>query len=333
MAQGQLLGAATSAFNSAAQTQEGISDRAMKERVATDDRRSKQATDLLTTGINNYSAGRRQQAQQDVAKEMQQTELDAQFITLTPQMKKGAAEVTEDPSWNDIPDGFKMRADVYSSLLSVGTEMKRVNKPQLLEIQEGDQVYTAEYDPKTRKLTKKTVGGNRFSPDTRDGKKGGTQLNPFTLQNIVRQDEKTLLAQLGGKGKKGIPSASIKDNVVGGVKKFFGGNYEALNAEEKAKIGTLRGLAQRLKNNYQNLADLEESRGLSPTQMDPSTMEAIDALLGTGAEQPTPEGAPGTKIRVQAPNPGPDGKPVFGYIAQEKLTEKLKAGYKLAPKQ
>lgn len=304
MAQGQLMGSAVSAFNSAGAIEEGISERAMKERVAADDRRSKQSTELLSTGIQQYGANKRQQVSEEGANQRQQTELDAQFITLTPQMKKGAAEVTEDPSWNDIPDGYKMRADVYSSLLSVGTEMKRINKPQTLEIQEGDQVYTAEYDPKTRQLRKLTSGGNRFSPDSRDGKKGGAQLNPFTLQNIVRQDEKTLLAQLGGKGKKGIPSAGGVDKLLS---KISGGRIQELNTEEKAKLATLRALAQRMKNNYQNLADLEVERGLQPTVLDPEVSAVIDQLVGSGREQeqtPKPEGASGTKVQMK----GPDGK-------------------------
>lgn len=319
MAQGQLLGSATSAFNSAAATQEGISERAMKERVAADDRRSKQNTELLSTGIQQYGANKRQQVSEEGANQRQQKELDAQFITLTPQMKKGAAEVTEDPSWNDIPDGFKMRADVYSSLLSVGTEMKRVNKPQLLEIQEGDQVYTAEYDPKTRTLTKKTTGGNRFSPDSRDGKKGGAQLNPFTLQNIVRADENTLLTQLGGKGKKGIPKAGGIDKLLS---KVSGGRIEELNTEEKAKLATLRALAQRMKNNYQNLADLEVERGLQPTVLDPEVSAVIDQLVGNGREaEPKPEGASGTKVKMT----GPDGKTYM--IPSANVSKALERGF------
>ena len=322
MARGQLLGAATSAFNSAADTQSGISDRAMKERVAADDRRSKQSTELLTTGINNYSAGKRQQAQQESAERMNQADIEAQFITLTPQLKKGAADVTGDSSWNEIPDGYKMRADVYSSLLSVGTKMADIQKPQLLEIQEGDQVYTAEYDPVTRKLTKKTAGGNRFSPDQRDGKRGsGAQLNPFTLQNIVRQDEKTFLSQLGGKGKKGIPSASGMDKLLSRVS---GGMIDELNDDEKAKSATLRSIAQRMKTNYQNLADLETERGLNPTQIDPDVMNAIDTLLGTGGTQTVekPQGASGTKVRMI----GPDGKPYM--IPSQNVSKALERGFR-----
>ena len=322
MAQGQLLGASTQAFSSAGAIQEGISERAMKERVAADDRSSKQNTELLTTGINNYSAGKRQQSQQETAKEMQQTELDAQFVTLTPQMKRGAAEVTEDPSWNDIPDGYKMRLDVYSGLLATGTQMKNINKPQTFEIQEGDQVFTAEYDPKTRQLRKLTKGGNKFSPDSRDGKRSGAQLNPFTLQNIVIADENTLRAQLGGKGKKGIPSASTKDKLVGGAMSLLGKDYESLNTEEKAKIATLRALAQRMKNNYANLADLEVERGLSPTMLDPEVSAVIDQLVGTGTEQPAPQPASGTKVRMI----GPDGNPYM--IPSQNVQKALERGFR-----
>lgn len=318
MARGQLLGAATSAFDSAARTEEGISDRAMKERVAADDRRSKQTTDLLTTGINNYSAGKRQQAQQESAERMNQADIEAQFITLTPQLKKGAAEVTGDKSWDEIPDGYKMRADVYSSLLSVGTRMADINKPQLLEIQEGDQVYTAEYDPVTRKLTKKTAGGNRFSPEQRDGKKsGGAQLNPFTLQNIVRQDEKTFLAQLGGKGKKGIPAQGDFGKFMS---KITEGRMGELSTEEKAKLATLRALAQRMKNNYQNLADLETERGLQPTVLDPEVSQVIDQLLGNGVETKE-EGASGTKVKMK----GPDGKEYM--IPSANVSKALERGF------
>ena len=322
MAQGQLLGASTQAFSSAGAIQEGISERAMKERVAADDRASKQNTEMLTTGIQQYGANKRQQVSEEGADRRQQTELDAQFITLTPQMKKGAAEVTDDPSWNDIPDGFKMRADVYSGLLATGTTMKNINKPQLLEIQEGDQVFTAEYDPVTRKLTKKTAGGNKFSPDSRDGKRSGAQLNPFTLQNIVRADEKTLLAQLGGKGKKGIPSASTKDKLVGGAMGLLGKNYDALNTEERAKLTTLRALAQRMRNNYQNLADLEVERGLSPTVLDPEVMNVIDQLVGTGSEQPAPPPASGAKVRMI----GPDKKPYM--IPSQNVQKALERGFR-----
>lgn len=289
---GQLMGSASAAFKGAADTEQGISDAAYKERVADSDRASKERTEFGTTAIQQYSANQRMKASEEGANQRQAQEIESQFITLTPTLKKGAASVTGDNSWHDIPDGYKMRADVYSSLLAAGSQMAKLHEPKTFEIEEGDQVYTAEYDPKTRKLRKLTSGGDKFSPDQKNGGKGGSQLNPFTLQNIVRGDEKTLLAQLGGKGKKGIPQAGGMDKFLSAIS---GGRIAELSQEEQTKLATLKSLAQRMKNNYTNLANLETQRGLQPTQIDPEVMNTVDALL----KEPVKK-AHGTTVRIRS---------------------------------
>lgn len=283
---------------------------------------AKQYGENKRNAATNAAALEKEKMQQAGETQRTQSQVDAQFITITPQLAKGAIGATGDNGFNDLI-GQKMRADVWSGLLTASINTSKLNQPQTLDIQEGDQVYTAEYDPKTRQLRKLTEGGNKFSPDQRDGKTGsGAKLNPFTLQNIVKADEKTLLAQLGNKGAKGIPEQSGLDKLMS---KVTNGAIGELDDKEQAKLATLQSLATRLKNNYTNLANLETERGLQPTQVDPQVMDVIDKLLQP--QQPKPEGAAGTKVKVINP------QGVVGFIPADKLQEKLKLGYKLAPKQ
>jgi len=304
---GSLLSPAAALFQGAAQTESGISERAMQERIAADARRSKTVDEVINSAMQIHGANQRQQISEQGASERQQAEIESQFLTMTPTLKKGAAEVTGDPSWNEIPDGYKMRADVYSGLLSSGTAMYKMNQPQTLEVQEGDQVFTAEYDPKTRQLRKLTKGGEKFSPDQKDTSKTGGVLNPFTLQNIVRQDEKTLLTLLDGKGRKGIPSEGI---------------IPGYSDKEKAKLATLRSLATRLRSNYTNLQKVEANRGLQPTEIDPEVLNTIDQLLAV--EKPKPTGAAATKIILI----GTDGKKYSIENTPEKVKKALENGFR-----
>lgn len=244
-----------------------------------------------------------------------QKEIDAQFITITPQLAKGAIGATGDNGWNDLI-GQKMRVDAYSGLLTAAIHMS----PKTLEIQEGKNVYTADYDPKTKQLRKIAGPGDKWSPDQMDGEKGGGggQLNPFTLQNIVRNDEKTFLEQLGGKGAKGIPQ---QGEAGAFFSKLTNGYVGDLSDTEKAKLATLRSMAQRIKNNYTNLATLEESRGLQPSQPDPTVSDAIGKILSSGSDQ-APQGAAGTKVKMISP----EGIP--GYLPADKVPEALKRGFK-----
>lgn len=298
-----LLTSAPALFQGAAQTQEGISERAYKTREGELNRRSATSDRMLSTGIETIAAGQRQRSGDAAAMERQkvseaganqrqQEQIEAQFLTLTPQLKKGAAKVTGDNSWNEIPDNFKMRADVYSGLVASGVTNSNAYKPQTLEIKENDQVYTAEYDPKNKTLRKLTTGSADSDLEKARKPGGGAALNPFTLQNIIRNDEKTLLEQLGGKGKKGIPS-----------KGMFG-----YSDKEKAKLETLRSLATRTVKNYQNLRQLEIDRGLQPTDPDPEMMSALKAIINPG-------GASGSKVRLI----GVDGK---GYMFDSNKVDK-----------
>lgn len=316
-----LYGEASSLLQGANRTRQVDDELALeraKIREARDVRTAEAISGGLTEGAKQFGENRRVKAtnaaalereriQQTGALEREQAQIDAQFITITPQLAKGAIGVTGDNGWNDLI-GQKLRADVYSGMLSSAIKMSEQRQPKTFEIQEGDQVYTAEYDPTTRQLRKLTAGSNKFSPTERGEKaKEPKKLNVFTLQNIVRQDENTLRTALGGKGRKGIPSEGI---------------IPGFSDKETAQLANLKSVAARLKTNYQNLSQLEADNNLQSTAPDAEVIAAIDKLLA----QPE-EGASGTKIRVQAPN----GQ--FGFIPKDKLQEKLKLGYKLAPKQ
>lgn len=273
--------------------------------------------DAVTKGAETYQKGKIAKGEQDVKRE----DINSQFITLTPDLAKGAAAATEDEGWNQQV-GSKMRADVYSSLLSYGARMAGVNKTREVNITEGEgenaKVYPAIFDPKTNTVTKaksatgeEPKGGSKFATKRLGASGSGAGgLNPLTLQNIVRQDEKTLLSQLGGKGAKGIPEQSA----IGGLmSKITSGRMGDMSDKEKAKLATLKSLAARMKTNYANLQMLEQEKGLQPTQVDPSVMETIDKLLTT-------EGASGSKI----PLIGIDGKTYK--IPKDKVEEAIKSG-------
>jgi len=329
-----LLGPAAGLFKGAADTQAQITADQTTRLEGAANRSANLTREVVGSGIqqigamerekaSNAAAMEREKVSQAGASERQQADIEAQFITLTPTLKKGAAQVTGDKSWNEIPDGYKMRADVYSGLLSTGSKMYENNQPKTLTIQEGDQVYTAEYDPVTRKLRKLTEGGEKFNPKTGTGA-GGKNLNPITLQTRIAQDEKTLLTAMGAKGDKGIPGQGL-----------FGDTF--IGDKGKAKLASYRTIAQRLKDNYVNLEKLSDEKGLQFTPPSEETLTAINGILGqdekaqAAVAQPAapvtpPAPAASTLIRVKAPNGS------FGYIPKSKLEEKLKLGYTVAPK-
>lgn len=322
-----LYGEASSLLQGAARTKQAQNELELEQQKIKENRQIRTADAIsggITKGAEQYFENKRagatnatilerERMQQEGANKRQQQDFDAQFITITPQLAKGAIGVTGDNGWNDLI-GQKLRADVYSAMLSARARLAERQEPRTFEIEEGDKVYTAEYDPKTRQLRKLTTGSNKFSPDQRDGKKGsgGTPLNPLTLQNIVRQDEKTLLTQLGGKGAKGIPQASGIDKLLNTLSR---GKIEELDDKETAKLATLRSLATRLKNNYVNLNNLETERGMQPTSVDPEIMQVIDKLLA-----PPEQGAAGTTVLMRTKG----GKEVN--VPKDKVEEALKRG-------
>lgn len=316
-----LYGEASSLLQGATRTRQGDDELALRRQQLREERDVQTAQAIsggLTKGAEQFLENKRTAAtnaatlereriQQAGATQREQAQIEAQFVTITPQLAKGAIGITGDNGWNDLI-GQKMRVDVYSGLLSSAARMAEANQPKTFKAREGDQEFEFEYDPRTRTAKRLTAGGEAFSPDQKDGSKvTGTKLNPFTLQNIVKADEKTLLTQLGGKGAKGIPEAGLFDKLVGKI----GG--QELSEKEQAKLATLRSLATRLKNNYVNLANLETERGLNPTQVDPQVMEVIDKLL----EEKTP---PPTTVRVKTKS----GK-IFD-IPADKVEEALKRG-------
>jgi hypothetical protein len=323
---GDLLSPAASLFRGAAETQEGLLANQTKRLEGAADRSSAFQRDVVGQGIQQVGAAQRQQASEKAAGDRQQVEIESQFLTLTPVLKKGAAEVTGDKSWHDIPDGYKMRADVYSGLITAGVRMNEVDKPKVLQVQEGDQVYEAEYDPKTRKLRKLTAGGEKWNPDAGKGKgtgASGKNLNPMTLQTRIAQDEKTLLTAMNAKGGKGVPGTGL-----------FGHTFDT--DKDVAKLASYKTIAQRLKDNYANLQQISDQQGLQFTPPSEETLTAMNTLLGE--EKPTVTPAAPTPAQA-TPKPAPAASTMVlvispngqrGYVPRAKLKEKISAGYKLA---